>query len=101
MSEKTWQAEIAARAMRDSDFRKLLLSDPKEALKAVIGVTLPDDVKIHVHENDANTLHIALPIENPADTKDPEAFLEKLRDSIMGAETRGPCTTSVKGGTCW
>ena len=49
------------KATVDPDFRATLLSDPKSAITRELGVELPDGVNVIVHENDANTVHLALP----------------------------------------
>ena len=52
---------LAERASVDGDFRSRLLSDPKAAVYEELGIEVPDDVAIKVHENDMQTVHVALP----------------------------------------
>ena len=49
------------KATVDPDFRTTLLSDPKSAIAQELGVEIPDGLSVIVHENDANTVHLALP----------------------------------------
>lgn len=52
---------LMERAGVDEDFRTQLLADPKAAIYDELGLEVPEDVKIEVHENDAQTVHLALP----------------------------------------
>ena len=53
--------QITDKAISDEDFRSHLISNPKDAISRELGVDLPEDVEIVVHESDAQTLHLALP----------------------------------------
>ena len=55
------QSQLVARATEDESFRAQLVADPKDAIKQEFGVDVPDHINFHVHENDGNVLHIALP----------------------------------------
>ena len=55
------EKNIIERAMKDPGFREKLISDPKGALEEELGGKLPDDIKIHVNEEDADNIHITLP----------------------------------------
>ncbi len=54
--------QITDKAISDGDFRSLLVSNPKDAISQELGVDIPDDVNIVVHESNAETLHLALPV---------------------------------------
>ncbi len=54
--------QLTDKAIADSGFRERLLADPKDAINAELGVELPDDVNVEVHESSASTLHLALPV---------------------------------------
>ncbi len=60
-------ARLADRASVDGDFRGRLLSDPKAAVYEELGVEVPDGVAIKVHENDLETVHVALPATDLAE----------------------------------
>ena len=53
--------KIVGKASEDGDFRARLLSDPKAAIGAELGVTIPDTVTIEVHEEAPETAHLVLP----------------------------------------
>ena len=66
MSEKTMtvsalRQQLVEKAAADSEFRSQLLADPKAAIKAEIGMTVPSEFNIEVHEDTANTSHLILP----------------------------------------
>jgi len=57
------ETHLAARALRDPDFRERLLQDPKAAIEQEIGLRFPEGVEISVHEEKLNHLHVVLPID--------------------------------------
>jgi len=58
---KNFESELVSRALKDDDFRKALLKDPKGALEKEWGVTLPPDLQVSVHQESRNHLHVVLP----------------------------------------
>ena len=52
---------IISRAGDDDDFRKRLLSRPKETIEQELGLTVDGDHEIHVHEESDAATHIVLP----------------------------------------
>ena len=53
--------QLFAKAADDDDFRSRLLADPREVLRDDYGILLPENLKLHVHEEDATTAHLVLP----------------------------------------
>ena len=53
--------QIVDRSATDVQFRQQLLSDPKSAITAELGITMPESMNVVVHESDMQTVHIALP----------------------------------------
>ena len=52
---------IVDKATEDADFRALLLSDPKAAVRQELGVTIPASMSIEVHQENDTTAHLTLP----------------------------------------
>ena len=52
---------ILDRAAEDGEFRASLIADPKAAVSAELGTTLPDAFDVVVHEDSATTAHLVLP----------------------------------------
>lgn len=86
------EAKIAALAMEDADFRAKLLSDPKAALAEVAGLEFPEGVKLVVHEETADTLHMVIPPAIPDELTD-----EQLEAVAGGAVFAGVKTATVAG----
>ena len=66
MSQETLAASeirehLVSKACSDEAFRALLLSDPKAAIEAELGITLPEGFTIMVHEEMLGTSHLVLP----------------------------------------
>ena len=55
------RTQILDRAAEDSDFRARLIADPKAAISAEIGATIPDGFDVAVHADSATTAHLVLP----------------------------------------
>lgn len=53
--------QLFAKAADDDDFRSRLLADPREVLRDDYGILLPENLRLHVHEEDATTAHLVLP----------------------------------------
>lgn len=54
--------QITDKAVGDADFRNALLSNPKQTISQELGVDLPEDLEVVVHESDPKTLYLALPV---------------------------------------
>ena len=52
---------ILDRAAEDEEFRASLIADPRAAVLAELGTTLPDGFDVVVHEDSATTAHLVLP----------------------------------------
>jgi hypothetical protein len=55
------ETALIEKCWKDPDFRKQVISDPKSMLERHTGQKLPAQIKIFIHEEDANTLHFSLP----------------------------------------
>ncbi len=57
------QAEenVRSLAAKDPNFRQELLSDPNGTLAKLFGGKLPDGVKVTVHEESPNEIHLVVP----------------------------------------
>ena len=54
--------QVLNRAAEDDEFRSLLIADPKTAISAETGQTIPDGFDVAVHEDSATTAHLVLPL---------------------------------------
>jgi hypothetical protein len=65
MADQATKSGVAERlselAAKDDSFREELKSDPSGALSKLFGGRLPDDINIHVHEEDPKNVHIVIP----------------------------------------
>jgi hypothetical protein len=55
-------SDIIRYAWRDAEFKQRLLTAPRATLEALLGVTLPPDLVIHIHEQTATEMHLVLPL---------------------------------------
>ena len=55
------EQKLIEKAMKDESFRKQLIEDPNAAIEVVIGMKIPDAMKIIVLEEDPQTVYLVLP----------------------------------------
>src|ERR1700760_2429491 len=55
------ETALIEKCWKDPVFKKAVLSNPKEMLEQHTGQKLPAQLRILIHEEDANTLHFTLP----------------------------------------
>jgi hypothetical protein len=72
---------IIAKAWADDGFKARLLADPA-AVAAAEGIAVPAGVKIVVHENKPDELHVVLP-EKPS-----EEITDGALESVVGGQHR-------------
>ncbi len=54
-------SDIVKKAEEDAEFKKKLLKDPKAAIEEASGKKLPKELKVHVHEQTEDSVHLVLP----------------------------------------
>jgi hypothetical protein len=55
------ETALIEKCWKDPDFKKQVMSDPKGMLERHTGQKLPTQLKIVIHEEDANTVHFSIP----------------------------------------
>ncbi len=55
------KTRLLNKAAEDGDFRARLIADPRTAISAEVGTTVPDGFDVVVHEDSATTAHLVLP----------------------------------------
>ena len=77
---KQLQEQLIAKAMKDENFRKLLLENPRAAIENETGIKIPNTVNLKVVEEDTATFYLVLPpVINPeTDDELSEAELEMV-----------------------
>ena len=83
MTKRDLEVALVEKCWKDPEFKKQILADPKGMLERHLGKQLPGDLKIFVHEENAETLHFSLP---PAPTNATELSDEDLEKVAGGTE---------------
>jgi len=87
------QDPIVEKAMRNEDFKQRLVSDPKGAVAAELGQSLPGNVEVQVLQETENKVYIVLPaFVSPADAGNAGAKRE-LSNEEVEAIAGGPLGT--------
>jgi len=72
------ETKLIEKAWKDPAFKQAVISDPKGLLEKYIGQKLPEQMRIFVHEEDANTLHFSIPTAPANVTELSDADLENV-----------------------
>jgi len=93
---------LIEKCWKDPEFKRAVVSDPKGMLERHTGGPVPPQVKIFIHEEDANTLHLSIPPApgNVAELSDDE--LEKVAGGTefwvaMGVVSVGAAAATAMG----
>ncbi|HEX5454136.1 MAG TPA: NHLP leader peptide family RiPP precursor [Stellaceae bacterium] len=65
LSRRELDEKIIARAWTDDEFRRKFVADPRGQFEAHLGTTLPDSLKMTVHEETPDSLHFVIPQKPP------------------------------------
>ena len=60
-TRETLVEKLITKTEEDTEFRGRLMANPRSALKEVLGIEVPGDFKVVIHEDDARTAHLVLP----------------------------------------
>jgi hypothetical protein len=77
------ETALIEKCWKDPEFKRKVISDPKGMLEQHTGQRLPPGVKIFIHEEDGNTLHLSIP---PAPANLAELSDEDLEKVAGGTE---------------
>jgi hypothetical protein len=82
-SRRAVERQLVEKCWKDPAFKAAVVADPKGMLERQTGHALPDRVKIFIHEEDANTLHLSIP---PAPSNVSELSDEELSQVAGGTD---------------
>lgn len=83
---KDKEAEIIAKALKDSAFKQELLSNPKAAIEREVGQTLPPNIEIQVVEETPTKLYLVLPSTSSV----PRELSDQQLESVAGGKATAP-----------
>ena len=84
---------VVAKAMKDASFRELLLKNPKAAIQKELGLELPQEVSVQVHQNSSTVIHLVLP--QPLDVSSERVLSEADLAQVAGGATSKPTLVFV------
>lgn len=61
MSEVVLRNQVIQKAWEDPGFKQRLLADPRHALQEVLGITLPDHIKLKAVEEGTDEFYLVIP----------------------------------------
>jgi hypothetical protein len=55
------ETALIEKCWKDPEFKKAIVNDPRGMLEDRLGLKMPPDLKIFIHQEDADTLHFSIP----------------------------------------
>jgi Nitrile hydratase, alpha chain len=72
------RAALIEKCWKDPEFKTQIIADPKGMYEKHTGRKMPDNFKLIIHEEDANTLHFSIPQAPSATTELSDEELERV-----------------------
>jgi hypothetical protein len=72
------ETRLIEECWKDPEFKAEVLADPKAKLEEFLGTKLPENFKVIIHQDDASTLHLAVPPAPAAAAELSDEDLEKI-----------------------
>jgi len=79
-----FEQQLIEKAMKDPDFRKRLIENPKAVIKEETGIDLPASINLKILEEDPQTVYLVLPHLNARD--DEAEITNNELEKIVGGE---------------
>jgi hypothetical protein len=76
------ETRLIVKAWENENFKKELLANPKSAIKKELGIDIPDDVNVHIQQEDMKNLYLTLPL-NPASVELDDKTLEAVAGGVQ------------------
>ena len=77
-SRKEFETDIIAKTWKNSAFKQELFSNPKAVYERELGRSLPENLQIHVVEEDANNFYLVVPSKPQVSEELSEEALEAV-----------------------
>lgn len=93
---------LIEKAMKDPQFRQKLIENPRETLSAEFGYSIPEQISIHVVEEDTTTFYLVLPRPRAAQQEFEltEEDLKLVAGGGDGYTEEGVCSTESGSEYC-
>jgi hypothetical protein len=90
VSRKDVRDALVRAALKDEEFRRSLLADPKAAVERALGATLPEQIEVELLQETEEKMYIVLPKDIPTDLSPDlsDAELEKVAGGFLDAGAR-------------
>jgi hypothetical protein len=100
-SRQEFEADLVAKAWKDSAFKQELLSNPKATISKEFGTQIPDTIEVRVLEENPLTLYIVLPMK-PTDLQGEGELSEEALETVAGGILiKQPCYIRSSSSPIW
>lgn len=92
--DKSLDEQLMERAMKDPEFRRNLIANPRATLEKEFKISLPAGVAVQVHEDSSTTRHVVLPKAQTSGVELSDAELSMAAGGMRRADgSTCPCCT--------
>jgi hypothetical protein len=88
-SRDEFNTRIATKAWQDAAFRQELLSNPRSVIARELGTTLPENLQVHVFEENDNNIYLVIPPVPSVDEELSEEALEQVAGGYIASRKKG------------
>ncbi|UKO95894.1 NHLP leader peptide family RiPP precursor [Nostoc sp. UHCC 0870] len=87
-SREEFNTRIATKAWQDPAFRQELLSNPRAVIARELGTTLPDNLQVHVCEENDNNVYLVIPPVPSVEEELSEEALEQVAGGYVASRKK-------------
>jgi hypothetical protein len=77
------ERKLVEKSLQDDAFRERLLEDPRAAVEEELGTQLPEDVKVEVMEEKADTAYLVLPFRS-TESRETDELSDQELEAVAG-----------------
>ncbi|KYC43083.1 NHLP leader peptide family natural product precursor [Scytonema hofmannii PCC 7110] len=87
-SREEFNASIIAKTWQNASFRQELISNPRAVVARELGTTLPEELRIHVVQEDTKNIYLVIPPVPEVDEELSDEALEQVAGGYIASRKK-------------